>query len=718
MVSNIGSTISTTVLHFNDAPVSFEVIVKNCSNDYASFRLNLIAAGADSSIGDSWYSLDPISSTLIPPGDSTNFSVTILRAPILGIDLINLEVKISSPELPDINFHNLKLHITAGMERLQVYLPVDYFAIYPRKILDIPIRVSNPNHHQIDIVLRLTGIDHRWLARDSERRLIVGAGREKETKFTCQPPIVKQTPCGIYPFAVKAYVNNEEWGSATGKIEILPIGTVFFAVTPESQVYPRKNPWLPQFKPQPALYQLELKNASNVIQNQITVAVESSSCNCRVIPDFGAAKPGETLNFKLEARKKRHWWGWKRKYFLKIIPSLKDLRLNTTDPTNKNVELQVHPLIPLWLQLGFSAIAIALILFLFALMSEGHSDRVNSVTFSSDINPILSGSEDGTVRKWQATPDNLFCQWFNWQQFCLRHRDVLFERNPNSNLDRVNVVRLRSDNNLSGDFAFVGFDSGKVSEFNILNTKAREKIILKGKNLEDFNNSAFNRILSLTPSPDFKTLYLGRGTKLAQLTLQEQKIRDLIDLGSSIYVLTLTPDRQSIIAGGQYNKSSRYNKIFLVDLNGNRQQEFDLHLLLNEKSDLITGLKITANNLLISTDNRGLINIWDFNQCEGKKCQLLYKQKEDAAINAIALTKDETDKYYLVAGDADGNIKIWSFIDDIDSVELKLESIIKYPQQITSIDSLYQQTKDRQRLLILTGSQDSKVRLNIHEISQ
>ena len=717
-MSNIGSTISTTVLHFNNAPVSFEVIVENCSNDYASFRLNLIAAGADSHIGGSWYSLDPISSTLIPPGDSTKFSVTIVRAPILGIDLINLEVKVSSPELPDINFHNLKLHITAGMERLQLYLPVNYFAIYPRKILDIPIRVSNPNHHQVDIILRLTGLDDRWLPRDGERRLIVGAGKEGEIKFTCQPPIVKQTPCGIYPFVVKAYVNNEEWGSATGKIEILPIGTVFFAVTPESQVFPRKNPWLPQFKPQPALYQLELKNASNVIQSQITIAVENSQCNCQVIPTLGTVKPGETLNFKLEARKKRHWWGWKRKYSLKIIPSLKDLRLNTTDPTNKNVELQVHPLLPLWLQLGLSTIAIALILFLFSLMSKGHSDRVNSVTFSSDINPILSGSEDGTVRKWKATPDHLFCQWFNWQQFCLQHQHILFPSNQNSNLDRVNVVRLRSDNNLSGDFAFVGFDSGKVSEFKILTTKAREKIILKGKNLENSHNSAFNRILSLTPSPDFKTLYLGRGTKLAQLTLQDQKIRNLTDLGSSIYVLTLTPDRKSIIAGGQYNKSSRYNKIFLVDLNGNGKQELDLHPLLNEKNDQITGLKITENNLLISTDNLGLINIWDLNQCQGKKCELLYQQKEDAAINAIALTKDESDKYYLAAGDTDGNIKIWSFIDDVDSVELKWESTIKYPQQITSIDSIYQQVKDRQRLLILTGSQDSQVRLNIHEISQ
>ena len=463
---------------------------------------------------------------------------------------------------------------------------------------------------------------------------------------------------------------------------------------------------------------MELKNSSNVIQDRITVAVETASkCECKVIPTFGEAKPGEILKLKLEATKKRHWWGWKRKYRLKIIPSLKDLRLNTTDPTDKTVELQVRPLLPLWLQLGLSTIAAALILYLLSLISvAGHSDRVNSVTFSSDIDPILSGSEDGTVRQWKATPDNLFCQWFNWQRFCLQHQHTLFKNNQNSSLDRVNVVKLRSDNNLSGDFAFVGFDSGKVSQFNILNTEAEEIIIFKGNNADNSNNSAFNRILTLTPSPDFQKIYLGRGTKLSQLTLREKEVEDLIGFKKSIHVITLTPDRKSIIAGGQENK------IFRVDLKDNNEQELDLHPLFNEQTDRITGLKITENNILISSDNKGRIKIWDLNRCQGKNCQLLFEnkeeEKENVGINAIALTKDGTNKYYLAVAYTDGKIKIWSFVDDINSVELELESTLEYLQQITSIDLIYQKKEQRDRLLILSGSQDSKVRLNIHNISQ
>ncbi len=706
-MSNIGSTISTTVLHFNNSPVSFEVTVKNLSNNYASFKVNLTAAGADPNIRDSWYSLDPITSTLIPPGDTTKFSVTILKAPILGMDLINVEVKVSSIELPDIDFHSLKLRISSGVERLQVYLPVNSFAIYPRKILDIPVRVSNPNPHQVDVVLRLIDLDSRWLERGTERRLLIGAAREGEITFTCQPPIAKYTPCGIYPFTIKAYVNDEEWGQTTGKIEILPIGTVFFSVTPEYNVLPSKASWLPQFQIEPATYQLEFKNASNVVQNYITIAVEADKCDCQVIPPYGKAKPGETLNLKLETTKKRHWWGLKRQYPLKITPSLRDLRLNTTDPSSKNVELWVHPLLPLWLQLGLSAIATLIILWLLSLLSvAGHSDRVNSVTFSSDINPILSGSKDGTVRKWKATPDRVFCKWLQWQRFCLRHEHILWDNQKETGQsDRVNVVKFRSDRNVSGKFAFLGFDSGKAIKLNVL---TEEKTII----IDDRDSS--NRILDIT-TPDFKTIFWGRGTKLLQLNTENNSSQDLIPQNISIHVLTLTPDNKNIIGGGQANK------IFLINLNGkSRYQSLNLHPLYDKDADQITGLKITENNILISTDNRGLMQIWNFNKClEGECDEPLYSNKKtkESGINAISLTKYEQNKYYLVTGDTNGKIKIWSFIENFNFVDLKLEKTIAYPEQITSVDILHQNTSHN-RLLILSGSQDAQVRLDIYNITQ
>ena len=726
-MSNIDSTISTTVIRFNNSPVSFEITVKNLSNDYASFKVNLTAAGADPNIGDSWYSLDPITSVLIPSGDTTKFSVTILQAPILGMDLISVEVKVSSVELPDINFHSLKLLVSPGVGLLKVYLPVNSFAIYPRKILDIPVRVSNPNHNQVDVVLRLIGLDSHWLERGTERRLLIGAGMEREITFTCQPPIAKYTPCGIYPFTIQAYVNGEEWGKTTGKIEILPIGTVFFSVTPEYNVLPSKTSWLPQFQIEQATYQLALKNASNVDQNHINISVEGSKCDCQVTPPYGEAKPGKTLNLKLEATKKRHWWGLKRKYPLKITPSLRDRRLNTTNPSSQNVDLWVYPLLPLWLQLGLGTIATAIILWLLSLLSvAGHSDRVSSVTFSgSDINTILSGSYDGTVRKWEATPDNIFCKWFKKPRFCLQHRDILWDNEKETGKsDQVNVVKFRSDSNVSGEFAFLGFDSGKAIKLNVLKSEAKETIFINGKSSDITTSSDFNRILDITLSPDFKTIFFGRGTKLFKWNSKNNNSQDLIDRNISIHSLTLTPDNKTIIAGGQFNK------IFRVELNDNNKyqelnfypllnRDADLHPLLNRETDQITGLKITENNILISTDNRGLIQIWNFNKCHQGKCdEPLYSNKEENGIKGIALTKYEDNKYYIATGDTDGKIKIWSFLEDFNSIDLKFEkTIAEYPKQITSIDIIHQKDDSHDRLLILSGSQDNQVRLDIYDIT-
>ncbi len=715
-MSKISSTISATTLQFNNSPVSFEIVVKNLSNDYAAFKISLTAAGADPNIKDTWYSLDPISSTLIPPGDRTKFDITILAAPVLGIDLINVEVKVASTELPDVNFHILKLLVSPGVERLRVYLPVKSFAIYPRKVLDIPVRVSNPNHHQVDTILKLTGLDSRWLEKGTERRLLIGAGKEEEINFTCQPPIVKHTPCGIYPFTVQANVNDGEWGKTSGDIKILPIGTVFFSVTPEYNTLPSKPSWRPQLKNEPATYQLELKNASNVDQNQIDISVENKQdkqCACQVIPPYGTAKVGETEHLRLEVRKKRPWWGLKRKYPLKITPSLSDSRLNTTNPSYQNVELSVYPLLPLWLQLGLGALATAFLIWLLSLLSAGHSKRVNSVTFSSsNINPILSASTDGTVRQWKASPDNLVCRWFKLQKFCLQHQGILFPSKTKGSLGGINVIKLRTDNNLSGRFAYLGFDSGRGSKLDLQSQSGQLETIIDEKDGESGTN---NRILDVTFDPDSQKVFWGRGTKLLESNANNKSKRELIDREYAIYVLTLSPDNKSIVAGGQRNK------IFRVELDKrSKAQELNLHLLKNKDADRITGLKFTENNILISTDNRGLIKIWDLNQCQGASCKLLYSNEEEkgSGINAIALTKYDKE-YYLATADNEGKIKLWSFTEDFETIKLRMiDEVAQYPQKIISIDLIHQPSSSFNRFLILSGSEDKQVRLDVYNVKQ
>ena len=263
-----------------------------------------------------------------------------------------------------------------------------------------------------------------------------------------------------------------------------------------------------------------------------------------------------------------------------------------------------------------------MILWLLSLLSvKGHRDQVNSVTFDNTIDTILSGSKDGTVRKWQATPDHILCKALNWQRFCLHHEAILFGEDKASNPDEIEVIKLRSDNNASREFAFIGFDSGRASNLNI--QTYREETLID-------NQDSSNRILDIALSPDLKTIYLGRGTRLLRCNLEERcdtnnGSNNLIKPKKSIHALTLTPDHKSILAGGQEND------IFMVELDGNNKvSNFNrLHPPINKESDQITGLKFTENNILVSADNRGLLQIWNFNECSNGKCKLLYSNKSD-----------------------------------------------------------------------------------------
>ena len=297
--------------------------------------------------------------------------------------------------------------------------------------------------------------------------------------------------------------------------------------------------------------------------------------------------------------------------------------------------------------------------------------------------------------------------------YFLNKNILLYQRKENGDLDWVNVVKLRSDNNLSGEFAFLGFDSGKVSRLNI-RTKTEEK-----PSIID-NQDSSNRIFDIGVSPDFSTLFLGRGTGLLTLSLydSDKQQQELIENQKvSIHSLTLTPDNKNIIAGGQYNN------IFILELDANEQykpKEINIHPRSDPSADSITGLKYIKDKLVISTDNRGLIKIWNFEQCNQGNCEILYSHKEDKelGINVIALSKYNQNQYYLVTGNAKGQIKLWSLIADSKTIDLNLKKTFTYPASITSIDLIYQKSNSHNRLLILSGSQDHKVRLDAYYITE
>ncbi|MHC5720863.1 MAG: hypothetical protein ACYTX0_54800, partial [Nostoc sp.] len=79
---------------------SFHITVDNDSEQFASFQLEVLAAGASPSSGHLWYRLSPEVSAAKPPGSSTDFQIIIFNSPIPGfVGTVNLTVRIFSPQL-------------------------------------------------------------------------------------------------------------------------------------------------------------------------------------------------------------------------------------------------------------------------------------------------------------------------------------------------------------------------------------------------------------------------------------------------------------------------------------------------------------------------------------------------------------------------------------------------------------------------------------------
>ena len=80
-------------------------------------------------------------------------------------------------------------------------------------------------------------------------------------------------------------------------------------------------------------------------------------------------------------------------YFLKFFNNLK-LGSNST----QSLELEVLPIIPLWLQLAIIALIAALIALLLSLSPPQHLASVNSVDVAGTSLSVVSGSDDCTLR--------------------------------------------------------------------------------------------------------------------------------------------------------------------------------------------------------------------------------------------------------------------------------------------------------------------------------
>lgn len=180
--------ISTKEITFEPegSPASFDITVVNNSEQFATFQVELLAAGAKSGRSANWYNISPDVCTKKPPGDSTTFSVEITDVPKPGFTgLIKLTVRVFSLELPSADSRQvIRLIIPgSGITPPKLDLPNPEFNRYPSESVQIPVSLESFNQRPSNITLRLLGIEEAWFPDGIEQRLILPA-EEKQKQFS------------------------------------------------------------------------------------------------------------------------------------------------------------------------------------------------------------------------------------------------------------------------------------------------------------------------------------------------------------------------------------------------------------------------------------------------------------------------------------------------------------------------------------------------------
>ncbi len=601
------------------------------------------------------------------------------------------------------------------------------FQVYPRNSVDIPVRVKNLGQQTTNVVLRFVGVDSSWLVGGAEGRLSLDPRGQTEVMFQCQPPSVVQSPSQNYPFTIEATSNNGYPASDQGNLEVLPVGFIEFIATEKHQKIPSKYNWLPDWKTDTASFELLFKNASNLYQ-EINVQLQGRDwrkCSYRIVPETANLNLGETTKVILELKTKRPWVGIGKTLLLEAKSELSDQRLGSTDPATQTLELQILPIIPLWLQLAILALLAALLAFFLKPTEVMHTGSVNSVRFNGTGLSVVSGANDCTLRLWNSEGDSVQPQiTYNGEpEACLQRQ------NPQGLMaiadSAVNVLRLIPVEN---NRVAVGLDNGVIEVRDVPSGKSI------GEKLQD-PNAKGDRVFDLAFTK--KSLYLFSGYGSGKVRLwsrpainqnfqpepQVINLQNKLNLsGFQVRALTLSPDDTTLVMSGNFKRFLLWQNPTIAD-----KQFKNLSVQKIEKSDessgindYIWGLAFAPNasgKILATSDSAGFITIWNLNQCQTLKnsspqneiseinCSTLDRWRASkTSVGTLAFSEDGS---LLVSGGDDGRIVVWYLTSEYKLDKTKAaegKPIYKNSKKINSID--LRENK------IVSGSEDFLVKLH------
>ncbi|WP_319423520.1 hypothetical protein [Pleurocapsa sp. FMAR1] len=709
--------------------VSFGVSVINRSDRFASFQLEIQAAGAGKQ--SNWYHLSPDVSTAKPPGDRTNFQVEILDSPLPNfVGVVNLTVRVSSPQLPEERRLVLRLMIepSGELNLLRVRLPTERFQVYPRNIVDIPVIVKNIGSQPLEVHLQCT-LETTWLPGSSERRIQIPANEEITATFPCQPLGVDRVVSRDYPFVIIAKSLIGSAVEAHGILEVLPVGFMRFEVQPQKQRIPAKRPWFPNWRSRSSTFQLLFKNNSNLLQT-LDLEVrgrDAKRCKIQVNPENLVLPLGETTFANLNISPRRSWVGWPQKLKFEVKPWLSDPRLGSCDPATQILFLKVFPIVPLWLLLALLSMIVAIV---FRPIPITHLAGVNAVQFSGTsgrLPLVMSTSDDCSIRTWGVT------NWGTPKPLGALSKGTLAktctDAQPKSSQGLLAIsdqaIRSLALTPVKNNQVFAGLENGIVQVWDI-NT-GKELYTLK-----DPKDPTSDRILDLMFTRNSLTLYASYGSGIirswqrprdVRFDSKPAKVLEVPDrYAYQAWTLALSPDEKTLVSAGQFKRLVLWNvatseprQLRLLDRDQNRGE-----------NDFFWDVSFAPNSsILAASDSDGYITFWNLNQCQKtpqklakeqlpqQSCvQLARWQASKTSVRSILFTPD---RRWLVSAGDDGQILAWHLTTKgTPEPTQKPKRIATVHSKITSLDAI----DTEEGVWIASGSDDARVRLYRFDIDE
>ncbi|NJO78509.1 MAG: hypothetical protein HC827_08250 [Cyanobacteria bacterium RM1_2_2] len=708
--------------------VSFPVIVRNDSRRMVQFRLEVIAAGADPNSQIDWCQPSPEVSAAIPYGDETTFKIEIFNTPIPNFTGdIRLTIKVFSPELSGEVRRDLTLTIepSANQDLFSIRLLSPFVQVYPCNPTDLWVQVHNFSTHPIEVLLRLSGIPNAWLPHHAERRQLLDPQATVEVSFQCQPPAVKQALSQIYPFRVDGFSSDQKTSWAEGSLQVLPIGFIKFAITPQQQSIPiRWQDW----QSRSAQFQATFENVSNLVQF-VTFSLKGRDyqrCICEV-PEATELGLAAFSHLPFEIRAKRPWVGLAKTLHLEAVAESQSFHAVDIEPISQPIQLRVSPVIPLWLLLALLSLLAALFALLLQPSPIGHTDFVNVVRFSSDGLSAVSGSDDCTIRRWTVQANRLQPEGTFANPPAMTCNDEPLQPPGVLTFTNQTVFSLEFLPEFNDRIA-AGLANGTIQ---IWDLPTRQRIV----ELRDAQDQTEDRVFDLAFTKDARTLFSSHGSgkiRIWQRSSGESFSPDpthILKLSETqqqfvkyqVRAIALSPDDQQLVSAGSKNTLALWNW---------RTADPIPRLLLPQASeeDYIWDATFAPDSKTLATsDSQGFITLWDLEGCPISDSPDI-APKLDSAMSAcpwrrwravqkegsiaVRSIKFNADGNYIVSADDDGKVTLWN-IEDIHStaefstVALTGKTLITSSEKISTVD-LLDTDKD---LLVLSGGDDRQVRL-------